>query len=136
MCDRNHDMSKLKLSREFRARLNSLGAEQKVRAIVVLETQDASGPTGTRQSRAERKAALEAVRKSASATLLKIDETLEPFDGRRLSESPNALGSILVEANAAGIIALAESKYVKAILEDQPLSLLERKKRFHSGFHR
>ncbi len=125
MLDSNNDISKTKLSPEFRTRLNCLGPEQKVRAIVILETKDASSSSGRRQSRAQRQAALEAVRRSAGAALAQIDETLEPFDGRRLSGSPNALGSILVEANAAGVLALAESKYVKAILEDQPLSALE-----------
>jgi hypothetical protein len=129
MVDSNNDMSTSKLSPEFKTRLQSLGPEQKVRAIVVLDTKDASSVSGRRQSPAERRAALEAVRKSASAALPQIDETLEPFDGRRLSKHPNALGAILVEANAAGIMALAASKCVKAILEDQPVSLLEGKKR-------
>ena len=129
MFDRNNVFGKPKLSPEFRARLDRLGSKQKVRAIVVLEAIDASGSSGRRQSRAERKAALEAVRKSAGAALAQIDDTLEPFHGSRLSWNPNVLGSILVEANAAGIMALAESKYVKAILEDQPISLLEREKR-------
>ena len=122
--DRNHDMGKPKLSPEFRARLNGIGPEHKVRAIVVLEIKDASGSSGKRQTRAERKAALETVRKSASAALAQIDKTLEPFGGQRLSGTPNALGSILVEASAAAVMALAESKYVKAILEDQPISAL------------
>lgn len=129
MFDSNNDMRTSKLSPEFKTRLQSLEPEQKVRAIVVLDTKDASGVSGRRQSPAERKAALEAVRKSASAALPRIDATLESFDGRRLSKSPNALGAILVEANAAGIMALAASKCVKAILEDQPVSLLEEKKR-------
>jgi hypothetical protein len=36
----------------------------------------------------------------------------------------NALGSIPVETTARGIAALAASEHVKAILEDQPISLL------------
>ncbi len=136
MSDRNHDTSKPKLSPEFKTRLNSLRPEQKLKAIVLLETKDAATSSGRRQSRAARKAVQEAVRKSASAALAQIDETLEPFEGRRLSANPNVLGAIAVESNAAGIMALAESKYVKAILEDQPISMLEGGKRFHPGFPR
>jgi hypothetical protein len=38
-----------------------------------------------------------------------------------LSKSPNALGSLTVETTAAGVSALARSKWVKAVVEDQPI---------------
>ena len=124
MSDRNHSMHKAKLSPAFRSRLKGLGPTQKAKAVVVLATKGAASASGRRLSRAERKAALEAVRKSANAALPRIDETLELFDGQRLS-APDVLGAIVVESNAAGIMALAESKYVKAIMEDQPISMLK-----------
>jgi hypothetical protein len=54
-----------------------------------------------------------------------IDGILERFDGKR-SADVNALGSIPAETTARGIAALAASEHVKAILEDQPISLLAR----------
>ena len=39
-------------------------------------------------------------------------------------ERANALGSLPVETTSSGILALAESGHVKAILEDQEFSLL------------
>lgn len=133
MSDRNHHKHKAKLSPAFKSRLNSLEPTQKVKAVVVLETRNAASASEGRQSRTERKAALEAVRKSASAALPQIDKTLGLFDGQRLS-APDVLGAIVVESNAAGIMALTESKYVKAILEDQPISTLKGKRRFHPEF--
>jgi hypothetical protein len=53
-----------------------------------------------------------------------LDHILERFDGKRLGTSLDALGCIPVETTAEGIYALAASKHVKAILEDQPISLI------------
>jgi hypothetical protein len=63
-------------------------------------------------------------RKSAEAALPDIDGILKRFNGKRLATSPDALGCIPVETTAAGITALAASERVKAILEDQPISLI------------
>jgi hypothetical protein len=52
-----------------------------------------------------------------------IDSILKRHDGRRLARRPNALGSMPVETTAAGIKALASSRWVQAILEDQPIKL-------------
>ena len=107
-----------KISSEFAARLDSLEPQQKIRAIVLLNAKNTRRSNTQRQSRAERQAAIEAIRKSAEQALGDIDNTLERFNGKRLSENPDALASILVEATAAGINALAESEKVRAILED------------------
>ena len=66
---------------------------------------------------------MEASRKSAERALTDIDAILKRHDGRRLARRPNALGSVPVETTAAGIKALASSRWVQAILEDQPISL-------------
>ena len=50
-----------------------------------------------------------------------VDEVLARFGGRRLSDAPDALGSLPVETTCAGIHALAECDGVSAVLEDQPI---------------
>lgn len=124
MPERSSAPQQSKISRAFATRLNRLGPRQKVQAIVMLRTGDARVATTQRRSRSNRQAAIEAMRKSAQQALVEIDTILERFSGRRLAHNPDALGSIPVETTAAGISALAESPYVKAILEDQPISLL------------
>jgi hypothetical protein len=115
--------SKKKISSAFSARLARLGPGDKVHAIVLLRT----GKTGTRsskrQSSAEREAAVRATRESAERALPDIDDILKEHDGRRLSRRPDALGFMPVETTAAGIKALARSRWVQAVLEDQPIHL-------------
>lgn len=110
-----------KISEPFRARLAKLGAKEKTRAVVLLYTPLHENGIGQRQSRAERQATIEAVRAASMAAATKIDDILEENDGRRLAD-PNALGSVPVETTRAGILALAESDGVKAVLEDQSIS--------------
>lgn len=123
MTPRNDTPQKPKISREFTARLDRLGPQQKVRAIVMLRTKDAGGVATQRRSRANRQATIEAIRQSAEQALVDIDGILARFKGKRLA-NVDALGCIPVEATAPGIAALAASEHVKAILEDQPISLL------------
>lgn len=115
--------SKRKISSEFSSRLARLGPGDKVHAFVLLRTGGTSNRSSKRQSRDERKAAVEASRKSAERALTDIDTILQRHDGRRLARRPNALGSMPVETTAAGIKALASSRWVQAILEDQPINL-------------
>lgn len=119
---------KAKISPEFVARLGRLGPAHKVRAIVLLRTEGVKTPTGRRQSRVERRVATKSIRESDGQALTDIDSVLERYDGRRLADGPDALGSIAVETTAAGITALAASDHIKAILEDQPISLVGRPK--------
>ena len=123
--DNNYGLSG-KLSSEFKRRLNSLKPGQKVRAIVLLHTQDIAR---TRQaSRNNRRTMIDAVRQSAETAFPEIDEVLRRFDGKRLSDNASALGSIPIETTAAGIKALATLDQVKTILEDQPVSSLPKLK--------
>lgn len=120
---------KAKIGPEFAVRLKRLAPQQKIRAIVMLYTKGVSELPGQRQSHVERQKAIEEIRKSVAPVLADIDDILERFDGRRLANSPDALGSIPVESTAAGIAALAASKHVKAILEDQAITLISGSKR-------
>lgn len=121
-------MQTAKISDQFSARLDQLRPRQKVRAIVML---DAGQPASTSRSeaRARRGMAVAAVREAAEAALPTLDRILERHQGRRLADHADALGCVPVEATADGISALAASKHVKAILEDQPISLLAERKR-------
>ena len=114
---------KPKISAGFAVRLKRLEPSDRVQAIVLLRTGDVNDPPGKRQSRAEREAAIEAMRSSAGEALAEIDEILERTNGRRFADAPDALGSIPVEATPVGIRALASSEWVKAIIEDQPIQL-------------
>jgi len=114
---------KPKISPGFAARLKRLGPRDKVYAIVLLRSDDVAEPSGRRQSRAEREAAVEAMRTSAGRALAELDDILEDFDGQRFADAPDALGSIPIETTVAGIETLASSDWVKAIIEDQPIQL-------------
>ena len=117
------DPQKGKIGPEFSTRLGRLSPQQKVRAIVMVRTENARERTGRRQLRINRQANVEAIRKSAQQVLSNIDGILERFDGKRLA-NVDALGCIPVETTPAGVQALAASEYVKAILEDQAISHL------------
>jgi hypothetical protein len=124
MASRKFQIQDSKISPNFTSRLEKLSPNQKVRAIVLLNLESGAEGKTKRLSSAERKAAMESVRQSAQFALPEIDEILQSFEGKRLSDEVNALGSVAVETTAAGIISLAQSDRVKAILEDQPISLL------------
>ncbi len=110
-----------KISAEFAVRLQQGPADQPCRSIVLLQT-DAAAASPKEPTRAERKAAVNALKVSARSALKVVDEVLEQSGGRRLSDAPDALGSIRVEATPDGIYKLAHLKEVKAVLEDQGVS--------------
>jgi hypothetical protein len=112
-----------KISNEFAARLRHFGPKEKVYAIVLLRTPGVEGASGRRQGRTARQERIDAVRGSAERALDDIDDILDRFEGKRLADSPDALGSVPVETTPAGIEALASSNWVKAILEDQSIHL-------------
>lgn len=112
-----------KISRELAARLERYKPQQKVRAIVLLNVKREGVAAEKPRSRLNRQAAITTLRLSTAQALGEVDGILKRFDGKRLAEV-NAVGSIPVEMAAQGIFALAESQQVKAILEDQPISLL------------
>jgi hypothetical protein len=111
-----------KVSPAMSAHLAGSNPGQKVHAIVVLRTPATVNSRGKRQTPQERQTAIRTIRDSASSALDRIDSILKRFGGRRLSQSPSALGTIAVEITPAGISALSESDDVRAILENQPLS--------------
>jgi len=125
MSQANRNQASSAISREFSARLDKLKATQKVRAVVMLQTGGETKISVGRASSPEREAAIEQVRQAARALLPHIDRILERYDGQRLTEDVNALGSIVVETTAEGIKALAASEYVKTMFEDQSIHRLQ-----------
>jgi hypothetical protein len=114
-------IQKHKISNEFDTRLKRLRTKEKVRAIVLLNINNTDKSNEQRQSREKRLATVETVRKTGMQALGNIEEILSRFDGRLLTDYPDALGSIHVETTTSGIKALAESDWVKAIIEDQKI---------------
>ena len=114
----------LGISREFARPPRRYRRDQPVRVAVVFAiaaTRGAGKRAGPRRARSE---IARQTRLAANAGLAEIDRVLQEFGGTRLAESADALGSIAVETTAAGVVALATISGVKAILEDQPITLV------------
>jgi len=113
-----------KISREFATRLASLSPKQKIRAIVMLQTGDHGMQISRRGASSEREAVLRANRQQVESALPDIDHVLHQFGGKRLSSDLDALGGISVETTVAGIRSLTSLDRVKAVLEDQGISVV------------
>jgi hypothetical protein len=113
-----------KIDKAFAARLQKLNPDQMIRAVVLLNlSHDKNEPLGSTKG-GQRSSAAEAVTRQARESLSSVDLVLREHGGHRLSENPNLLGAIAVEATRDSIHALASSDDVRAVLEDQPLSLI------------
>jgi hypothetical protein len=126
MADRDDNSNAERISEAFLSRLSKMGPKERVRAVVLIRTPGQGKGTGRRQSREERRAKVEAIQTAAASALEELDRILGQHDGKRLAESPNALGTIPIEATAEGVRAVAESDVVEAVLEDQAISPLRR----------
>ena len=126
MADRNDKSTAKTISEPFRRRLSRLGPKERIRAVVVIRTPGRGKGTGRRQSREERQAKVAAIQSAATFALEELDRILGQHEGKRLAESPNALGCLPIEATREGVLAVAESELVEAVLEDQPISPLKR----------
>jgi hypothetical protein len=107
-----------KINPNFANRLQCLSPQQKVRAIVLLKIDRHQQLAGKRQSPPERQAAIEMVRSSAAISLAKIEEIVHQYDGKILTDRPDALGAISIEITVAGIDRLVQSESVIAVMED------------------
>jgi hypothetical protein len=116
-----NDESLKKISSVFLNRRDSLALNQNIRAIVLIRSSETHKSSRRRQNYSDRHTAIDIMQKSVQKALRDVDHILKSFDGKRLVDSPNALGFIPVETSAAGIRALAGSKWVKAIMEDQQI---------------
>lgn len=116
----------MKISREFAARLEGRKSDEMVSAVVMLETEPAARRTGRRALRTQRKMLTETMQRSVEAAADDITEILKKFGGRRRGRQLDTLGSLVVETTPAGIKALSECPRVRAILEDQSISLISK----------
>lgn len=113
-----------KVGPEFRDRLAHLSGKALVHAVLLVQ-QAAAGNGGGRRTRGSTRAALvEAGKRSAAEGLGEIDAILKKTGGHRLADAPDLLGSLPIETTAEGIVALAGSPRVKAILEDQQIKAI------------
>ena len=124
MARRSSETPKPKISPEFARRLDRLAPDTIARAIVLLDTGPGPAAAPARPSKAARKEIAETIKTAAAPALAEVDRLLERSGGRRLAPGPDLFGSIPVEAPAAALLALAGSEHVRAILEDQLLSLM------------
>ena len=113
-----------KIDSQLNARLEALQPDQTLRTIVLLDTRAAGVSPGRRPSSEQRRAILAAMRRTVQPAMADLDRILERWGGRRLADQVDALGSVPVEATAAGTRALAASEHVRAILIDQVVSAL------------
>lgn len=111
-----------KLSPELRRRLAQLDPDRLMHAIVLLRTDVPPGP----RRRRDRQAILAQVHAAATKVRQQLAPLLEACGGRWLAERPNALGSLPVEITPRGLVELAESEHIRAVLEDQPVTALPR----------
>ena len=131
-----------KISPEFGARLEHLSPQQKIRAVVMLETERSPAAPGgalptapaRRQTPDERKAAIARIRSAAQHSLEEIRPILEAFHAHLLAPAPDAIGAVPVEIDAAGISALAQSNRVRTILEDQEVLVVDGMRSHHRPY--
>ena len=114
----------MKISQAFVARLEDLAPDALVRAIVLLETAPDAGEAGRRARKARRREMAEAARGAVEAAASEVAEILAAHGGRRLERNLDILAALAVETTPAGIRSLAELATVRAIMEDQPISLI------------
>ncbi|HVT18653.1 MAG TPA: hypothetical protein VHQ90_21040 [Thermoanaerobaculia bacterium] len=113
-----------KIGPEFANRLRRLKPGETVQAILMLATAGAADPPLRGRGREKRAETIASVRAASDAALPAIDRVLARTGGRRLAAHADTLGCLPIETTAAGILELAASQHVKAVLEDQPISLV------------
>ena len=112
-----------KVSKEFRSRLSKLAPEEKILALVLLDTTNSDLEKGKRQTRAERRQRIEEIQTAAEEAVPEIDKVLSRYDGKRLAAKANAMGCIPIQASQAAVMAVAGLDRVKSIIENQVISL-------------
>ena len=113
----------VKLSKEFAGRLAVIPADKTLCAVVLLRTKERRGAS-QRQTSTQRRAAIDALRKTGRPVLVDMDQILAQCGGRRLDDDVTALGTVAVETTPTGIKSLANLKDVRTVLEDQNVAFL------------
>jgi hypothetical protein len=110
-----------KISDEFACRLAVLSPSDRVRAVVLPAPYLVSGSKGERTRGEEREAIVREARTRTEDAFAEIDSVLAATGGHRLTTNGNALGFIVVETNADGIVAIANLSWVGTVMEDQSI---------------
>jgi hypothetical protein len=124
MSCRSSKPSKSKISAELARRSARLAPDSMARAVVLLDDGQSPVATPGRASRAARKEIAGTIQTAAGFAIAEVDQLLARSGGRRLGAGPDVFGSIAVEAPATALLDLARSEHVRALLEDQPVSLM------------
>ncbi len=115
------------ISPEFAARLARRKPDDLIRAILLLETRHASESRNRQDLRSRRKAMTEAARRSTEAARQDIAQIVAEYGGSCLENGNlGVLGGVPVETTPEGIKALARLPRVRAVLEDQAVSLIDK----------
>ena len=110
-----------KISREFLSRLGRLDSGEVLAVIVVIDPDDPlrSKEPARRQSRSTRALRYRQRRRDARLIIGDIDEILDRWGGRRISDSIDRIGGLRVAATRDAVTRLAQLNNVTAVLEDQ-----------------
>ena len=112
------------ISETLRRRLAQLEKEEQIRVLVFFNLP--GSPVNTRQDLSQRQAEIARIIESTKAGVEAVDRILEECGGDRLSPEPDALGNILVRTNREGVEKMASCNHVRGIVEDQPISFMDR----------
>ncbi|UCE46711.1 MAG: hypothetical protein JSW47_13965 [Phycisphaerales bacterium] len=133
MATGSEDHPKPKLGAEFRLRLSQAEPDDRIRAVIVLNIAPPTAARAGRLSREAKERTARRMKEVATELLPEIDSVLRDYHGKRLTEDVDVLGTISVEAPAAGLLAVARCDTVRAVLEDQDISLLSFQPKEDSG---
>lgn len=95
---------------------------QTVAVLVALNLEVPDVSSRDRNLMTRRSRVVRCLAKASRPALTEIDRILDQYGGRRLAKV-SALGTVPVQVKPAGVSALAKSKFVKAVLHDQPVTL-------------
>lgn len=119
-----------KVSAEFAARLQRLAENEPVRVLIQTRPQPESTFSSDAVSKevpppesrhARRAEAAARMRSTVEQALPQVDRVLAATHGRRLTQTPTALGHIVADTTLTGIAGLCRLACVAGILEDQPI---------------
>jgi hypothetical protein len=113
-----------KISPEFNARLSGLDPDDRIQAILLLDTSPIGRDRAPRRSHGRRESMIVVLREATAPAVQEVDRILQRFGGHLLAPEVNALGAIPVETTVAGTREQVTLPQVKAILEDQPVVAL------------
>lgn len=113
-----------KISSAFRSRLESQSPTDVVRAVLVFDLSSLTDAINTphvpgRRTAAQRRAKVKRLSEVAPALNDRVNQLLNRYHARRMSEKLTSLGTLLVEAPASEFFLLEDEPLIRAVLDDQ-----------------